>query len=136
VSEEWGSVCVARAGRLAELGAPAEIAGVVGEFASASGVAPTHPGAWRMMRRERRDLLLAIAISLALWAAVVSGSEVTETAARVRVVVQDLPPGYVKHPPGVNVLAVEPDRIDLSVGGPAGPAPRPGASPPPGRGGT
>jgi diadenylate cyclase len=186
VSEERGSVCAACAGRLSELGAPADVTKVIGEFTTAFRAATGHPGVWSMVRRDGRDLLLATAISLVLWAAVVPGSEVTEASVQARVVVQDLPPGYVlgkvepeevtvtasgprrtlllaapadfevdvdailvqlgrrrfevdtgdvKHPPGVNVLAVEPDRVDVTVIGPAGPASRPEASPPPGRGG-
>jgi uncharacterized protein (TIGR00159 family) len=188
VSEERGSVCVARGGRLTELSAPAELTRVIGEFTSATGDAPGD-AVWPAVRRNGRDLALALAISLLLWAAVVPGSEVTESVVRVRVVVQDLPPGYVladvqpqevtvtasgprrnlifaspgdfeldvdailvqlgrrrfevdpgdvKRPPGVNVLAVQPDRIDLSVRAPAsaGSGPSPEASPKPGHGGA
>jgi diadenylate cyclase len=186
VSEERGSVGMAHAGQLVEVDAPVGLTRRIEEFASASGAARRQPGDWRKVRRNGRDLLLAIAISLVLWTAVVPGSEVTETVVRVRVVVQDVPPGYVlekvdpeevtvtasgprrrllftdpgdfeldvdgilvqlgrrrfdvdpgdvKHPPGVNVLAVQPNRIGLSVRGPAdaGPSPEPSRSPGPGR---
>lgn len=188
VSEERGSVCVAHAGRLVELKAPAELTRLIGEFASPGGATGGKQGAWPMVRRDGRDLLLAIAISLALWAAVVPGSELAQTVVRVRVVAQDVPPGFavekvepqevavtasgprrtllftspgdfeldvdaflvqlgrrrfevtpedVKHPPGVNVLAVQPGHIELSVRAlaRAGAVPSPGASPPPGPGG-
>jgi diadenylate cyclase len=181
VSEERGSVCVARAGQLVELNAPTNLTGLIEEFASSSGAARRHPGDWRMVRRNARDLLLAIGVSLVLWTAVVPGSEVTETTLRARVVVQDVPAGFVlekvdpeevtvtasgprrtllftdpgdfeldvdaillqlgrrgfdvdtgdvKHPRGVNILAVQPNRINLWVRAPAGTPPSPGASPP------
>lgn len=181
VSEERGSVCVARAGRLLEMDAPG-LTRLIEEFASTSGAARGRTGVWRTVRRSVRDLVLAVGISLALWAAVVPGSEVTETVVRVRVVVEDVPPGYVlekvdpeevtvtasgprrtllftapgdfeldvdaillqlgrrgfdvdtgdvKHPPGVNVLAVKPERINLSVRAPGGALPAPGTPPPP-----
>jgi diadenylate cyclase len=189
VSEERGSVCVARAGQLVELRAPGELTRLIGEFASSSGAVRGHPDAWAILRRNGRDLLLAIAISLVLWVALVPGSEVTETVVRARVVVQDVPPGYalekvdptevavtasgprrtllfadpgdfeldvdaillqlgrrsfdvdtgdVKHPRGVNVLAVKPDRINLSVRARtgAGTPPSPGTSPAPGPSGS
>jgi diadenylate cyclase len=189
VSEERGSISVARDGRLVELETPAEIARVIGEFQYASMAAPGRTDAWRSLRRNGRDMLLALGISAVLWVAVVQGSEVTETVVRVRVVVQDVPPGYalekvrpeevtvtasgprrtlllagpddfeldvdgillqlgrrtfevdsgdVKHPPGVHVLAVEPDHIELSVRAPAdsGPVPSHAASPLSGRDGT
>jgi len=120
------------------------------------------------VRRNGRDLLLALAVSAVLWVAMVPGSEVQETTIRVRVVVQDLPPGYtlqkvdpeevlvtasgsrrtllftrpgdfevdvdgilvqlgrqrfkvetsaVKHPRGITILAVQPDRINVVVAG-------------------
>jgi hypothetical protein len=184
VSEERGSVCVAHTGRLVELKAPAELKRVIGEFASPSGAARGHADRWLVLRRNGRDLLVAVAISLALWAAVVPGSEVTETTVRARVVVQGVPPGYVldgvepeevavtasgprrtlllsgpgdfevdvdaifvqlgrrrfevdpgdvKHPRGVNVLAVQPGHIDLSLRAlpDAGLGPSTGASPSP-----
>jgi uncharacterized protein (TIGR00159 family) len=188
VSEERGSVCVAQAGQLVEVDAPVGLTRRIEEFASAAGAARRPPGDWRAVRRNARDLLLAVGISLILWAAVVPGSEVTETVVRVRVVVQDVPAGYVlervdpqevtvtasgprrsllftapgdfeldvdgillqlgrrrfdvdpgdvKHPPGVNVLAVAPSRIDLTVRVPSGsgspPSPAAPAPPPPGR---
>jgi hypothetical protein len=183
VSEERGSVCVARAGRLVELGAPAELKELIEEFATSPGASRGRTSGWRMVRRNARDLLLAIAISLVLWIAVVPGSEVTETVVRARVVVEDVPPGYVleridpeevtvtasgprrtllftdpgdfeldvdaillqlgrrgfdvdtgdvKHPRGVNILAVQPSRINLSVRAPGAAVPSPEASRPPG----
>jgi diadenylate cyclase len=119
VSEERGSVCVAHAGQLVELNAPAELTRLIGDLPVASGAAREHPGVWRMVRRNGRDLLLAIAISLVLWAAVVPGSEVAETVVRVRVVVQDLPPGYVLEkvtPEEVTVTASGPRRTLLFTG--------------------
>jgi diadenylate cyclase len=168
VSEERGSVCIARAGQLLELDSPAELTRLIGEVGRPSRAGREHLGTWRMVRRNGRDLLLAIAISLVLWAALVPGSEVKETTIRARVVVQDLPPGYVlekvdpeevtvtasgprrtllfaspgdfeldvdailvqlgrrrfkvdsgsvKHPRGVSILAVQPDRINIVVAG-------------------
>ncbi len=181
VSEERGRVCAARAGQLVELDAPSELTRLIEGFASSFGAVREHPGDWRTLSRKGRDVLLAVAISLALWVAVVPGSEVTETVVRVRVVVEDVPPGYVlekvepeevavtasgprrtllfaapddfelevdaillqlgrrgfdvdagdvKHPRGVNILAVQPNRINLSVRAPAGTLPSPGTSSP------
>jgi uncharacterized protein (TIGR00159 family) len=186
VSEERGSVCVAHTGQLVEVEAPVGLTSRIEEFASASRGTRREQGDWRAVRRNARDLVLAVGISLVLWTAVVPGSEVTETLVRVRVAVQDVPSGYVlekvdpeevtvtasgprrsllftapgdfeldvdgilvqlgrrrfdvdpgdvKHPPGVNVLAVQPGRIELTVRLPdgAGSPPAPSATPGPGR---
>jgi diadenylate cyclase len=119
VSEERGSVCVAHDGQLVELDAPAAVERVIGQFASASGASATPTGVWPRVRRNGRDLLAAAAISLVLWAAVVPGSEMTETVLPVRVVVQDLPPGYVLdkvEPADVTVTASGPRRTLLLAG--------------------
>jgi diadenylate cyclase len=119
VSEERGSISVARDGRLMELETPAEIARVIGEFQNASAAAPGHTDGWRSLRRNGRDLLLALGITAVLWVAVVQGSEVTETLVRVRVVVQDVPPGYVLEniqPQEVTVTASGPRRTLLLAG--------------------
>jgi len=111
VSEERGSVCVARASRLEELSAPTDLTKLIEEFASSFAAARSQPGDWRVVRRNARDLLLAIAISLVLWTAVVPGSEVTETMVRVRVVVQDVPPGFV-------LEKVDPEEVTVTASGP------------------
>jgi diadenylate cyclase len=111
VSEERGSVCVARAGRLEELRAPTDLTRLIEEFASSSGAGRGRRGDWRTVRRNGRDLLLATAISMVLWVAVVPGSEVTETVVRARVVVQDVPPGYV-------LEKVEPEEVSVTASGP------------------
>jgi len=102
-----------------EADTPAAVERAIGEFASASRTSPTPPGVWPRLRRNGRDLLVAIAISLVLWAAVVPGSEMTETVVPVRVVVQDLPPGYVLDgvdPADVAVTASGPRRTLLLAG--------------------
>jgi diadenylate cyclase len=181
VSEERGSICVAHEGRLEELQNPSEVRTVLRDFQSRSAGAAGGPERWPALRRNVGDLLLALGISTVLWVAVVPGSEVTETVVRVRVAVQDVPPGYVlekvdpeevtvtasgprrtlllsgpadfeldvdailvqlgrrtfevdsgdvKHPAGVHVLSVEPDRIQLSVRAAPGAGATPAPSPP------
>jgi diadenylate cyclase len=169
VSEERGSVSVARASQLTELRAPTELARWIREYSGASAREGYRPRLRDSLRRSGREAILAAAISLFLWVALVPGSQVMETALHVPVVVRDLPPGFVlekvdpeevditvsaprrtllfaapddfgldvdaifvqlgrrsfqvdpgdvKHPRGVTVVAVRPDRIQLTVRGP------------------
>jgi diadenylate cyclase len=111
VSEERGSLCVARSGRLAEVDAT-ELSRVLGELTGPSATAsPGSRRVWEWVRRNAGEAVLAVAISLVLWVALVPGSEVAETVVHVPVAVEDLPPGYA-------LEKVEPDALDVTVSGP------------------
>jgi diadenylate cyclase len=111
VSEERGSVCVARAGRLADVEGTT-LSRLVGELTGRPAPsASLGRRAWAWLRTSGRDVLLAVAVSLVLWVALVPGSEVSETVVRVPVDVEDLPPGYV-------LEQVEPESVDVTVSGP------------------
>ncbi len=111
VSEERGSVNVAHAGRLTDV-EPARLAGHVAALAGQPRrPSPGAGGTWPFVKRNGRDALLALAISLLLWAVLVPGSETMETVVQVPVSVEDLPPGYV-------LDGVTPEAVDVTVAGP------------------
>jgi len=111
VSEERGSVSLGRAGHLFEVeasGLDRVLAAMLAEEPSPPSVASRARG-W--VRATWREAVAAIAVSVALWVAVVPGSTVTEAVVRVPVAVQDLPPGYV-------LEKVEPEAVEATVSGP------------------
>ena len=111
VSEERGAVSVARASQLTELRAPTELARWIHEYSGASAREGYRPRLRDSLRRSGREAILAAAISLILWVALVPGSQVMETALHVPVVVRDLPPGFV-------LEKVDPEGVDITVSGP------------------
>jgi uncharacterized protein (TIGR00159 family) len=111
VSEERGSVSVARASSLTELQAPTELARWIHEYSGAAVRQGRRPRLRDSLRGSGREAALATAISLILWVALVPGSQVMDTVLHVPVVVRDVPPGYV-------LEQVEPEEVDITVSGP------------------
>jgi len=109
VSEERGTVSIARDGTLRELGRPEAVADVLYAFLRSahpprrdSDVVPF----LRAVPSHWREGLLAGGLALALWASLVPGDTVVNVAFAVPVRVENLPKGYALHevdPPSVEV---------------------------------
>ena len=107
VSEERGTVSIARDGRLRTLAGPELLAREIRRFAAERGPKP-------MERRSRvREVLkrwpeamLATVASAGLWLLLVPGSTVGEFSRSVPVVIENLPPGY-------SIESVEPTEVEV-----------------------
>ncbi len=111
VSEERGTVSVTRRGSLRELGQPAELAGVLGAFAEElASPLVVRRGLARRIGARWRELGAATAGSALLWLLVVPGAEVAEIDLEVPVTLGELPPGF-------EVSAVDPPRVQVRVSG-------------------
>jgi uncharacterized protein (TIGR00159 family) len=111
VSEERGTVSVAREGRLRTLGTPQEVAGEIREFFEH--LAPTsnkRPGRFKQLRGHWREALVALPIAGLLWFLAIPGATVVEIDREVRVSVGPLPEGYA-------LEAVDPERVMVTLAG-------------------
>jgi uncharacterized protein (TIGR00159 family) len=107
VSEERGTVSVARQGGLRTLWQPQELSGELVRFEAA--VAP--PGSRRARTLRWREAALALGVSIALWLLFVPGSALDEATFPVPVVVEKIPAEY-------ELEAVEPAEVDVTLSGP------------------
>jgi DNA integrity scanning protein DisA with diadenylate cyclase activity len=177
VSEERGTISVARDGRLRLLRDPAELAGELASFSEKLRPAEPSSARWHRLRGAWREGLVGFGLATLLWTLLVPGGGQIEIQREVRVVVENLPDGYsvenvepalveatvrgrwrdlllmdaatlqvrvdaflvklgrrtfeisaaeLVHPPGVQVLAVEPDKVKLRVRGPGNGEAEPG----------
>lgn len=113
VSEERGTVSVAREGIFRTLRNPGELAGVLLEFTRATTGRPTKASGkrpWRLVHAWPYPLL-AVGLASALWFLLVPGSTVVEAQRDARVVVENLPQGY-------QLEKVDPDRVTVTLSGP------------------
>jgi diadenylate cyclase len=95
VSEEHGTVIVARAGGLVQAGDPDALRRALRTFVDEARPRPTVlPSAKRLLARLR-EWGVALAIAAGLWLLVVPGSELSETTLSAPVEVGNLPAGYV-----------------------------------------
>lgn len=187
VSEERGSVSVARDGNLHRLPQPEALTVEVRAFLERPDVAAGGvTRAWGRFARYWREGLAALAAAGLLWFGLVAGSGTGEISVTVPVTVSNLPPGYgldavdpaevrvtldgprsrlllldpaedvsleldallvqlgrrtfqltgdqIRHPRGLQVLAVEPSTVRLSVSEPTAPPEAAGKTPPDGAG--
>jgi diadenylate cyclase len=111
VSEEQGTVSVARDGRLRTLGTPAELASVLADF-RAERLEPAQPERTPLehLRANWRVASAALATSLSLWLVMITGSEVAEQRLSLPVVIKNLPAGYA-------LERVEPPAVDAVISG-------------------
>jgi uncharacterized protein (TIGR00159 family) len=107
VSEERGTVSVARQGGLRTLWQPQELSGELVRFEAA--VAP--PGTRRASTLRWREAALALGIAVALWLLFVPGSTVDEASFPAPVVVEKIPDEY-------ELEAVEPAEVEITLSGP------------------
>lgn len=110
ISEERRTVSVAHAGVLRELRQPAELGGVLREFAGLRAGPQATERRLHALRRRWRELSAALALAVLLWALVVPGSEIAETVVRVPIAVENLPPGWA-------VERIEPAAVDATIAG-------------------
>jgi DNA integrity scanning protein DisA with diadenylate cyclase activity len=111
VSEERGTVSLARRGELRALTSAGELAALLRAPATPSN--PLERG-WRRPLRALRDhagqMALASVVSLVLWVLVVPGSRVTQATFVVPVQLENVPPGY-------DVGSVSPRQVKVTVSG-------------------
>jgi uncharacterized protein (TIGR00159 family) len=107
VSEERGTVSVARDGRLARLPGPEALVGEMRRFLAARGPSERDPRArLRTLVTRWPEALAAVGASGALWFLLVPGSTVSEFERTVPVVVENLPAGY-------ELAAVDPPEVQV-----------------------
>jgi uncharacterized protein (TIGR00159 family) len=111
VSEERGTVSVARAGRLRQLSGPEGLTHELRSFLQAlQPEAPPAGGSLARVLPRWREGLLGAALAGVLWIVVVPGSRVTEVTRTVPVEVRNLPEGY-------SLLEVDPPQVEVTVSG-------------------
>jgi len=120
VSEEYGTVSVARAGKLLQLSTPAALTQVLAEFRQETLEGTSDPvpqgspfSRLRVLSRVQVSWKIgaaALATSIGLWLVVIPGSEVGEARFEVRVAVINVPPGF-------EVDRIEPAEITIVATG-------------------
>jgi uncharacterized protein (TIGR00159 family) len=109
VSEERGTVSVARDGQLRRLSDAQELVSELQPFLDHS--VPTSTGRLSTLRQRWPEALAAVASALALWFLVVPGSSVVDVTRDVVVRVENLPDGY-------ELLEVDPPKVSVTLSGP------------------
>jgi uncharacterized protein (TIGR00159 family) len=111
ISEERGTVSIARDGVLRVLRQPQELIGELGSVVAKP--APPHAGASRFLRSVRghwREGLLAIALAATLWAARVPGSTIAEVVRVAPIVIHNLPADF-------EIESVDPATVQVTLRG-------------------
>lgn len=122
VSEERGTVSVARDGRLTRLPGPEGLAAELRRFRQRLPEQHEKAGVLRGVARRWPEALVATAASAGLWFLLVPGSAVDRFTRSVPVVVENLPPGWELEsvdPPEVEVVFEGSRRSLLLAGGTA-----------------
>lgn len=110
VSEERGTISLARHGRLVVLDGAEALAAALDQYVSETSPAGKR-SPFAVLRRNHREKLIAIALSLALWFVLVHESRVGYRTFRVPVSVGQLPPEVV-------VDRIQPPAVDVTVSAP------------------
>ena len=114
VSEERGTVAVARIGELQVLEDPEHLIevlrGHLEKLGPRSGSGPAREK-WRQFWRRGLEAVAACVLALTSWTVLVPGSTVDQVTLPVPVVVGGMPEGYV-------LEGVDPDRVEVQVAGP------------------
>jgi diadenylate cyclase len=127
VSEERGTVCVARAGSLKEVEGPAALRRALHAFLEEARPRPAEFPAGKRLLARFREWGVALAVAAGLWLLVVPGSETSEATLSVPVEIANLPAGYTLDsvaPPSVVVtvtgvrrrlFVLQPSDLTVSV---------------------
>lgn len=110
VSEERGTISVARDGRIRVLAQPADLARELRRFL-ARGERKEARTRWRAVGAHWREGLLAAALAAGIWALVIPGAGAVRLEREAPVVVENLPPGLV-------LESVDPERATVVLSGP------------------
>jgi len=108
VSEEWGSVSVARDGRLRRLREPQGVQREIQRFVDELNPAPAASSRWKSLRRSWREGIAGFAMAVVLWGLLVPGATFVEVERPAAVQVENLPEGWI-------VDAVEPSEVQVAV---------------------
>jgi uncharacterized protein (TIGR00159 family) len=112
VSEERGTISLARDGRLRVLRGAQDLAGELRGFIARSAKGPEAPGLrWSTVTRSWREAGLALGLGLALWFVFVPGSQSAVIVRSAPVEVENMPRDY-------ELVGVEPAAVEVSISGP------------------
>lgn len=111
VSEERGTVSVARDGLLRRLESPELLAGEIRRFLEDTAPPAEEIGVFRRVARRWPEAALSLALAVTAWIVLVPGSDEVETECAAEIVVEGLPEVY-------RLLEVDPPRIQVTLRGP------------------
>jgi uncharacterized protein (TIGR00159 family) len=111
VSEERGTVSVARDGHLRMLDKPEGLASELEGFLGGQEPSTNAGMLWARVARRWREALAALATAGLLWGLLVGGSGRGELTCEIPVEVQNLPPGF-------ELDSVDPPQVEIVLGGP------------------
>ncbi|MBE0617818.1 MAG: DNA integrity scanning protein DisA nucleotide-binding domain protein, partial [Proteobacteria bacterium] len=111
VSEERGTVSVARDAVLRQLAEPGELGFVLRAFTEDTAELRPKGGLRRFLSPAWPYGVLALGLAVGLWFPLVPGSSVVEAVRGARVVVENLPVGYT-------LESIEPERVEVTLSGP------------------
>jgi hypothetical protein len=112
VSEERGTVSVARNSKLRKLNELQELSVVVQDFFSEKFPPPErHKASWQLVRKNWLAKTAATALAIGLWYLFVPGAKIIEVAYRVPVKIENLPPT-------LQIEALDPTQVTATFVGP------------------
>jgi uncharacterized protein (TIGR00159 family) len=111
VSEERGTVSVARDGRLRALAAPGSLGAEIRQFLARVAAAGERTAAWRLVARRWREAVAAFVLAAAMWAVLVPGSSVVVVERSAVVTVENLPAA-------LRLVSVDPTEVQVTLSGP------------------
>lgn len=111
VSEERGTVSVARDGRLRQLESPGHLASEIRSHLEKTAAGGEVRGPWRAAWRRWPEGVAALTAALAVWMVLIPGSRPIKAERTAEVVVESLPADYV-------LEAIKPPEVQVTVQGP------------------
>ena len=112
VSEERGTIGIAARGQLEILNAsdPDKLSNRIRNYLHTGPQVNAHRVEWRRLGRRLVEGLLALALALGAWLALVPGSAIEEAVLQVPVAVENMPEGYA-------LKGVKPPEVEVTVAG-------------------
>jgi uncharacterized protein (TIGR00159 family) len=111
VSEERGTISVARDGKLREIRGPEDLEAELRDFSAWAQPRVARSQRWLQLLREHWvERVAAVLLALGLWAAFVPGSQVLEQTLKVPIQVDNVPAGFV-------LDKIEPPEAQLKLSG-------------------